>query len=69
MRLTAKYIIGQARKDESKRHLFWGPWIQTFELESANTCVTSHLISSFAVIFAYIGGFQVKDMKTCIKIF
>lgn len=69
MRITAKYITGQARKDESKRHMFLGPWIQTFELDSANTCVTSHLVSSFAVIFSYIGGFQVKDMKTCIKIF
>lgn len=35
------------------------PWIQTFELDSANTRVTSHLISSFAVIFSYIGSFQI----------
>lgn len=45
------------------------PCIHTFELDSANTGVTSHLIGSFAVIFSYVGGFQIKDMKTCIKIF
>ena len=69
MSITAKYMIGQAREDESKKHVFLGPRIQTFEFDSANTRVTSHLISSFAVIFSYIGGIQVKDMKTCIKIF
>lgn len=69
MSITARYMIGQAREDESKKHVFLGPRIQTFEFDSANTCVTSHLISSFAVIFSYIGGIQAKDMKTCIKIF
>lgn len=43
--------------------------VQTFELDSANTCVTSHLVGGFAVIFPYVRGFKTKDMKTRVEVF
>lgn len=43
--------------------------VQTFELDGASTRVTSHLVSGFAVILPYVRGFQIKDMKTRVKIF
>lgn len=69
VRITDTQIISQARKDGMRKHTFLCPCIQTFELDSANTRVTSHLVSSFAVIFPDIGTLKIKDMKTCIKIF
>lgn len=69
MRITPTCVIGQTRKDERKRHICLCLYVQTFELDSANTGVSSHLVSSFAVIFSYIRVFKIKDMKTCVKIF
>lgn len=43
--------------------------IQTFELDRASTRVTSHLVGGFAVIFPCVRGFQIKDVKTGVKVF
>lgn len=43
--------------------------IQTFKFDSADTGVTSHFISGFAVIVPYVRGFQIKDVETRVKIF
>jgi hypothetical protein len=60
-------LVVQGQTERRSTHLCL--CIQTFELDRASARVTSHLIRGFAVIFPYVRGFQIKDMKTRVKIF